>query len=250
MKSMNPIVALWTHPRSISTAFERVMMERGDFTILHEPFSYLYYVHQDGATIGQQYIDPEHPTDYDGIKSHILDAAAGSAVFFKDMCAHCFDDLRADDEFLQRLSNTFLIRDPAKTIASYYAMNPGVTASEIGLKQLSGIYEQLLSLGREAIVIDADDLEDDPEGTLNAYCLALGVPFIADALTWDAGHRAEWEIWKDWHRDAAQSTGIRKNMETFEVTIDNSDHLRDLYEHQLPFYQTLHTNRLSPVCTD
>jgi hypothetical protein len=44
---MHPIIALWTHPRSISTAFERVMMERKDFKILHEPFSYLYYVHQD-----------------------------------------------------------------------------------------------------------------------------------------------------------------------------------------------------------
>jgi hypothetical protein len=244
---MKPIVALWTHPRSISTAFERVMMERGDFTILHEPFSYLYYVHQGGATIGQQYVDPEHPTDYGGIKSHILEAAAAGAVFFKDMCAHCFDELRADNAFLQRLSNTFLIRDPAKTIASYYAMNPAVTAAEIGLGQLSGIYEQLLSLGQEAIVVDADDLEDDPEGTLNAYCLALGIPFIPDALNWDSGHKAEWDIWKDWHRDAAQSTGIRKNMETFEVTIDNSDHLRALYDDQLPFYQTLKVRSLSPV---
>lgn len=51
---MNRIVALWTHPRSVSTAFERVMMERGDFKILHEPFSYLYYVQGEGATISQQ----------------------------------------------------------------------------------------------------------------------------------------------------------------------------------------------------
>jgi hypothetical protein len=244
---MIPIFALWTHPRSISTAFERVMMERGDITVLHEPFSYLYYVHQDGATIDQQYVDPGHPTDYDGIRSHILDTAAGSAVFFKDMCAHCFDQLRVDDVFLQRLSNTFLIRDPAKTVASYYAMNPKVTAAEIGLRQLSGIYEQLLSRGLEAVVVDADDLEEDPEGTMNAYCLALRIPFIPDALTWDSGHQAEWEIWKDWHRDAAQSTGIRKNMETFEVTIDNSGHLRGLYEDQLPFYQTMRANRISPV---
>ena len=52
---MHPIIALWTHPRSISTAFERVMMERGDLKILHEPFSYLYYVDGGDATISQQY---------------------------------------------------------------------------------------------------------------------------------------------------------------------------------------------------
>lgn len=68
---MNRIVSLWTHPRSISTAFERVMMERKDVAILHEPFSYLYYVYQEGATIAQQFFDPNHPTDYAGIKSQI-----------------------------------------------------------------------------------------------------------------------------------------------------------------------------------
>jgi hypothetical protein len=28
---------LWAHPRSRSTALERMMMERGDVTVLHEP---------------------------------------------------------------------------------------------------------------------------------------------------------------------------------------------------------------------
>ena len=121
---MNSIVALWTHPRSISTAFERIMMERGDFTILHEPFSYLYYIHEDGATLSPQYVDPAHPTDYAGIRAHIEQTAEARPVFFKDMCAHCFQDLDADEPFLQRLTNTFLIRDPAKAIASFYAMNP------------------------------------------------------------------------------------------------------------------------------
>ena len=32
---------LWATPRSRSTAFFRMMAERGDFTVVHEPFSYL-----------------------------------------------------------------------------------------------------------------------------------------------------------------------------------------------------------------
>ena len=32
---------LWSAPRSRSTAFFRMMIERGDFTGVHEPFSYL-----------------------------------------------------------------------------------------------------------------------------------------------------------------------------------------------------------------
>ena len=41
---MNPIVFLWAHPRSMSTAIERVMRERGDFECLHEPFLHHYYL--------------------------------------------------------------------------------------------------------------------------------------------------------------------------------------------------------------
>jgi hypothetical protein len=33
------------------------------------------------------------------------------------MCAHRFDELRMDEDSLHPLSNTFPIRDPAKTIA-------------------------------------------------------------------------------------------------------------------------------------
>lgn len=244
---MNDIIALWTHPRSISTAFERVMMERGDLKILHEPFSYLYYVHQDDATIDQQYVDPDHPTDYAGIRTHIQETAGSDPVFFKDMCAHGYDHLKTDDRFLTKISNTFLVRDPAKAIASYYAMNPDVTLEEIGLEQLNGIFERAKELEARPIVVDADDLEDNPEGTIKAYCQALDIPFVPESLTWESGHQSEWDIWEDWHTDAAQSTGIQKNLETFEVTVDNSDHLKALYDDQFPYYEKMYQERIQPV---
>src|SRR5690348_15151778 len=41
---------LWSVPRGRSTAFFRMMAERGDFTVVHEPFSYLVmYGHTDVA---------------------------------------------------------------------------------------------------------------------------------------------------------------------------------------------------------
>lgn len=41
MRQDKPI-ALWAVPRSISTAFERVFVERDDFEVLHEPFGDSY----------------------------------------------------------------------------------------------------------------------------------------------------------------------------------------------------------------
>lgn len=249
---MHPIVALWTYPRTISTAMERVMIERGDFQVLHEPFSYLYYVHEGASAITQEYEDPDHPRTYPEIRDYILKTAEEGPVFFKDMCAHCYEHLAADDAFLVRLTNTFLIRDPAKTIASFYALNPEVKLEEIGVEQVMGILRKVLDLKKNSpaihqAIIDADDLEDNPEGTVKAYCDALGIPFIREALYWDAGHKQEWDIWKEWHKDAAQSTGIQKNMETFEVTVENSEHLKAYYDDQIPFYREMYKRRLTPV---
>ncbi|WP_410534879.1 hypothetical protein [Streptomyces sp. KL2] len=31
------VIAMWAHPRAVSTAFLRMMAERGDVTVVHEP---------------------------------------------------------------------------------------------------------------------------------------------------------------------------------------------------------------------
>ncbi len=61
---MPKIIALGTHPRSISTAIERGMMGRGDLKILHEPFSYVYYAHEKRAPVPFMHQDHDHPRTY------------------------------------------------------------------------------------------------------------------------------------------------------------------------------------------
>ena len=244
---MNNIIALWTHPRSISTAFERIMIERKDFQVLHEPFSYYYYVHKDDATIEQEFVDSDHPRRYPEIRDYIIDKSTQAPVFFKDMCAHCCDPLSEDTSFLSRIENTFLIRDPERAIPSYYAMNQDVTLEEIGLEQLHTIFETVAEISdTPPVVVDAGDLEENPNATMEAYCKALEIPFIEEAMTWEEGHQKKWDIWKEWHTDAAESTGIQKDMEVFEVDTQNSDHLKRLYDHQFPFYEALYQHRIQP----
>lgn len=244
---MHQIIALWTYPRTISTAFERVMIERGDLKVFHEPFSYFYYVHGGDATISQEYVDPAHPRTYPDIKKMILAAAEKGPVYFKDMAAHCFDHLIRDEAFIARMHNTFLIRDPAKTIASYYALNPDVSLAEIGCEQLSNLFKRAARITQSIpVVVDADDLEDHPAGMVAAYCRYLNIPFIPESLQWEPEGSRKWKIWENWHQDAEQSTGIVKNLETFEVTIDNSAHLKTYYDHHLPYYRDMHRHRIEP----
>ena len=242
---MNKVIALWTYPRTVSTAFERVMMERGDFEVLHEPFSYLYYVHEKTATIQQEFIDPDHPVTYSAIREMIFETAKKRPLFFKDMAAHCFENLVNDSDFLSCVTNTFLIRDPAKTIASYYALNPDVSNSEIGCEQLCRLYRFTQeSTGRMPIIVDADDLEDDPAGLMESYCNSLGIKFLPHSLSWSPESSEKWKIWEGWHRDAAQSSGIVKNLEVFDETIENNACLRTYYEYHLPFYQVMYRERV------
>jgi len=244
---MRQIIAFWTYPRTISTAFERIMIERGDLRVFHEPFSYLYYVHGANATIAQEYVDPEHPRTFSDIKKMILSAGEKGPVFFKDMAAHCLDHLIGDEAFMAQLHNTFLIRDPAKTIASFHALNPDVSEAEIGCEQLCRLFRRARRIAQSIpVVVDADDLEDNPSGIVAAYCRHLKIPFIPESLHWETGGSRKWKIWENWHRDAEQSTGIVKNLETFSVTIENSKLLKAYYDHHLPYYREMYRHRIAP----
>ena len=243
---MEQIIAFWVHPRSISTGFERVFIERGDYKVLHEPFSPLYYVYEKRVDVPGQHIDPGVPHSYADIRQWILEEGDKAAVFFKDMAYHPFDHIIKDDEFLQRLTHTFLIREPEKTILSHAVMNPDVTRDEIGYELEFKLFEKVAEVtGKKPVLIDADELEDDPEGITRAYCEAISIPFIEASLSWNPGQVPEWDSWKEWHVDAAESCGIQKNMETFDFGLDDRPNLRDHYEYHLPFYEKLYQDRVT-----
>lgn len=244
---MNKIIALWVHPRSLSTALERIMVERGDFKILHEPFSYLFYMYEKRAPIPHQHTDPNHPQSYPDIKKMIMDKAEKAPVYYKDMCFHCHDHIMKDKEFILCQTNTFIIRDPEKTILSHATINPEVTMAEIGYEEQFKYFQKVTDLtGKIPPVVDADDLENDPEGIVKAYCEAIEIDFMKESLAWEEGHKSEWDTWKEWHVDAAKSTGIQKNMEKFTFTLDDRPNLRSYYEYHLPFYEALYKHRLQP----
>ena len=100
--------------------------------------------------------------------------------------------------------------------------------------------------GKTPILIDADELEDNPDALTRAYCETVGIPFLPEAMRWEAGtHIKEWDSWKEWHVDATESSGIQKNMETFDFGLDDKPNLREYFNHHLPFYQKLFDHRIT-----
>ena len=247
------------------------MAERGDMATLHEPFLYLYYVHDGRKRLPHLDPDPRRPTSYEAIRSMILEAARTGPVFVKDMCYYVRDRIHGDADFIRRMTSTFLVRDPERSIPSYYRLDPGVTLEEIGCEAQYRCFERIGEItGRTPIVIDAADLAENPAGALRAYCRALELPFMPHALEWDEGLPAAWRDVGGWHADLAGSRGIiaeprrpaagsgghgpnaRAGPETASGPdtgpgLDAAPHLRDYYDHHLPFYRKMRAYRLAPA---
>jgi hypothetical protein len=241
----NTILALWSVPRSISTGFERMMMERGDFTVIHEPFSYFFYAGQHAAAAVGMNVDGDQPQGFDAIRLMILRAAESRPVFFKDMSYHAIS--LADEGFLRTFVNSFIIRDPALTLVSHYKINPRFTLAEAGYESLYRLYEIVRRISdNEPAIVDGDDLVDDPYAVVQGYSEMTGIPFRPEALSWDAEFKREWKTWEIWHLDAAESTGFQKDMETFDLTVFDVPHLERMYEQCMPYYEELRAVRIKP----
>lgn len=243
---MNRIIALWAHPRSRSTAFERVFIERGDFQVFHEPFSSCRFGGRDGEYIPFNHLANTTPTSYQAIRDSLLEAAKHGNVFHKDMCYHCLDDLLGDPLFLTQQINTFIIREPRATILSHAELFPDMQRDAIGYEALYRVFSRVEELtGETPIVIHAKDLATHPKAVIQAFCASVGIEHVPSSLQWKAGMPAQWEAWREWHVDVGASTSITPPVErTYKVDLESSPRLQECYQYHLPFYERLNQHRL------
>ena len=242
---MNMIVPLWSVPRSVSTGFERMMMERGDFKVIHEPFSYYFYQKAQGAAAIGMNVDPDHPQEYDEIVAMIRRAAETSPVFFKDMSYHAF--VGADEALLAQFNNTFIIRHPKYTLVSGQKMNPESTLEEAGYETQFKMFETVKKItGDVPAIVDGEDLIADAHSRVKQYCgRSATVP--ARVARREARLKPEWKSWelvapprrqehrfptRTWRSSASPST--------------TSPRLKEMYDVCIPHYEKMYEERIRP----
>ncbi|MEM8732213.1 MAG: hypothetical protein AAGF79_20060 [Pseudomonadota bacterium] len=236
------IHALWCHPRSVSTAFERIMRERGDLDVLHEPFMYHYYLTQTDRLFADFHPEPGHPKTYGDIRRMIMTRSQAMPVFFKDMAYYIDDELPRDTTFLSSMTHAFLVRDPAESILSYHKREPGFTCRELGLEAQLRLYRALEEEGQAPIVVTADQLRNDPEATLRRYWSTVGLPYVADAFSWDESVPKDWQSVSDWHATALSSGRIQQSRtsENSRVALEHLGEPFTTYDrHHRPAYEVL-----------
>jgi hypothetical protein len=214
---VNRVIALWAVPRSVSTAFEQMMRARGDLRVLHEPFlPYYYYGEERVNDHFSEGVDPDPSHDWRRILEQIRGEAAQGPVFFKDM-AYYLSRVMAP-ELIGNFDNSFLVRDPERSLPSLFRLLPEATMEETGFEQQL----RLMRMVREEtdqplVVVDSERLREDPGPEVERYCRRMGLEFKPEALHWDEGEPSEeWRPWRAWHREAINSTGFESSTDEHE----------------------------------
>jgi hypothetical protein len=238
-------IAMWSGPRNLSTAMMYAFAARGDCAVWDEPF-YAAYLAATGIDHPMRdAIVAEHDTD----PRRVAAACAGpipqeqSLFYQKHMTLHMIPGL--DRQFMRACENVFLIRHPARVVASYAQKREAPTLDDIGFRQQADLFDEVAGwLGRPPLVIDSADIRAKPAEALTSLCAALGIPFSDRMLSWPAGPKPYDGIWAShWYGAVHRSTGFDGAEGTLPALTGAYAHLADA---ALPYYQRLRDLAMRP----
>ncbi|AMY71766.1 HAD family hydrolase [Frigidibacter albus] len=201
---------MWSGPRNLSTAMMYAFAARGDCAVWDEPF-YAAYLAATGL---------DHPMRDEILAAHEADpdkvAAACSgpipqeqSLFYqKHMTVHMIPGI--DRGFMRDCVNVFLIRHPARVVASYAKKREDPSLADIGFVQQAELFDEVSGwLGRAPVVVDSLDIRANPRQMLHKLCDAVDIPFTEKMLTWPAGGHPSDGVWAPhWYGAVHRSTGF------------------------------------------
>ncbi|WP_143435478.1 sulfotransferase-like domain-containing protein [Henriciella aquimarina] len=239
-------LAMWSGPRNLSTTMMRSFGARPDTVCVDEPF-YAAYLTATGLVHPMQAdILAAQPTDGDAVARQLLGPVlGGKPVFYqKHMTHHMAPALPRG--WMDAVTNVFLIRDPARVLASYARKMDAVSLEAIGVPQQAELFDRVCQrMGEAPPVVDSDDILADPPGMLRALCDAVGLTYTEAMLSWPAGPKPEDGVWAPhWYDAVWASTGFGQPR---PAAPDLPDDLRMLAEKAADSHARIAAHRLSPA---
>ncbi|XP_071956230.1 uncharacterized protein [Antedon mediterranea] len=218
-------VILWCIPRTVSTAFEKCMSNLDDVQIINEPYVSAYIFGPEMKQPLESFAENEekiiakttkvdlgfdagwdtNKATYKFTKENLLEAEyqGKKVVFVKDMAYGIAWKLHMLPEGYR---HAFLIRNPIKVFTSWKKVLDKlgkVHSTEFSLESKGNnmlpenyffgesvqLYEHLVKTGIEPnpMIIDSDDLLENPEFILKQFCKHTGIQYKDELLSWNAG---------------------------------------------------------------
>ncbi len=202
-------IAMWSGPRNLSTAMMYAFAQRSDFAVWDEPF-YAAFLEASGI---------DHPMRAESVAAGETDPAKVGAVcagpvpggkphwYQKHMTHHMLPSFPLD--WFAEVRHAFLIRHPARVVASYVKKREMPTRDDIGFWQQAKLFDHIQGLGADPVVIDSATVRENPEAALTALCETLGIAFDPAMLSWPAGGNPADGAWAPhWYGAIHRSTGF------------------------------------------
>lgn len=232
-------IAMWSGPRNLSTALMRSFENRPDTCVTDEPL-YGVYLHTTGKQHpGAAEIMEKMELNWRNVVTRLCGAPPGghSIWYQKHMAHHLLPTMGRD--WLDDVDNVLLIRDPARVVASYVQQHGSVCAEDLGYAQLLEIGEHVMaSTGAPPFVVEAEQLQADPETTLRCLCAHLEIAFDVAMLSWPAGPRDSDGVWAPhWYAGVEASTGFKRATSAAPVRLEG--HLQQVVDAVTPIYDRL-----------
>jgi len=237
-------IAMWSGPRNLSTALMRSFGNRPDCAVSDEPFYAAYLMLSGDDHPMRDAVLKSQPTDWRVVAESLTGPAPGGAKLWyqKHMTHHMLPEIGR--EWMRACRHAFLIRHPARVLASYANKRESVELGDIGFAEQATLFDEAAAIaGAAPPVVDADALLVDPPGVLAKLCEALSIPFSETMLSWPAGPRASDGVWAPhWYDAVSASTGFGAARPPPALS---DPYLKRLEEKAIPIYERLATHLLT-----
>ena len=230
------ILAMWSGPRNISTAMMYSFANRPDCDALDEPFYGFSLKHHGNDHPMRDEIIASMETDWDRLVQQCTTRSAKPLLYQKHMTHHMLPGY--DRSFILQLTNAFLIRDPARVLASYVQKWDDVDLRAIGFVEQAEIFDMVAQkLGHAPPVVDSDDILQNPRGVLAKLCDACSIPFDEAMLKWPKGPKSCDGVWAShWYNAVWKSEGFSAPV---KKSVELPAGLQRIADEALPIYEGL-----------
>ncbi len=221
----------------------RAWGNRGDTVVIDEPF-YAFYLKATGKKHpGAGEVIAAGEIDWRKVVAQLTDPIPNDKrIFFqKQMTHHLLPEV--DRQWLDAVTNCFLIRDPRDMIASYIKQWENPALEDLGYVQQAEIFDFVRTRAKSLPpILDAKDVLENPERMLRLLCKLVGVEFSESMLSWPPGLRETDGVWaRYWYTDVARTTSFRPYR---PMHGEVPERLREAYERCRECYQRLYEHRL------
>lgn len=194
-------------PRNISTALMYSFAQRPNCAVIDEPFYGVYLQEHGHDHPGRDATLASWPTSSEEAIQSIQHAALGyRELYLKNMAHHMEGE---SWEWAAGACHVFWIRHPRKVIQSFTKVMKNITMNDIGLNQEWDQWQTIQTLPGPKIIVDSDEMLEDPAHTMPQVCEALGITWEPAMLSWSQGPKAyDGPWWPHWYDAVHRSTGF------------------------------------------